>query len=136
MKVKEIMHPATKVPSDTTISEAARIMDQKLIGSVLIEENNKTIGIMTERDILRKIVAKGINPDKTKVKHIMSYPIITIDINEDVMEASKKMDQNRIRRLVVTEKGKIIGKVTVNSIARNFKYALARSMSAYTRPDY
>ncbi len=130
------MHSVTKVLSDTTISEAARIMDKKSIGSVLIEEDSKIIGIMTERDILRKIVAKGRNPDETKVKDIMNQPIITIGINEDVMEASRKMDEHKIRRLIVTENDKIVGKITANSIARNLKYALARDTSFYTRPEY
>ena len=136
MQVKGIMHSVTKVLSDTTISEAARIMDKKSIGSVLIEEASKIIGIMTERDILRKIVAKGRNPDETKVKDIMNQPIITIGINEDVMEASRKMDEHKIRRLIVTENDKIVGKITANSIARNLKYALARDTSFYTRPEY
>jgi|TARA_B100001964_G_C14191806_1_gene581431 CBS domain-containing protein len=136
MQVKGIMHSVTKVLSDTTISEAARIMDKKSIGSVLIEEDSKIIGIMTERDILRKIVAKGRNPDETKVKDIMNQPIITIGINEDVMEASRKMDEHKIRRLIVTENDKIVGKITANSIARNLKYALARDTSFYTRPEY
>ena len=140
MKVKDIMHNVTKIPFDMNISEAARIMDQKSIGSVLIEENDEIIGIMTERDILRKVVAKGKNPDKLRVKEIMSHPLITIGANEDIVEASKKMDQHRIRRLVVTENGKIIGKVTANSIARNLKYALARyslhTKNEYTRPEY
>ncbi len=136
MKVKEIMHNATKISSESTISEAARIMDEKLIGSVLIEENSKIIGIMTERDILRKIVAKGENPDKLKVKDIMNQPLLTIDANEDIVEASKKMDKHKIRRLVVTENDKIVGKVTANSIARNIKYLSFRKIPVYTRPEY
>ena len=136
MQVKEIMHNITKISSDNSISMAAQIMDQKSIGSVLIEENSKVIGIMTERDILRKIVAKGKNPDLLKVKDIMNHPLITIDVNEHILEASTKMDQHKIRRLIVTENGEIIGKVTANSIARNLKYALARGTSIYTRPEY
>ena len=140
MQIKELMHNATKLSSDTTISEAAKIMDKKSIGSVLIEENGKVIGIMTERDILRKIVAKGKNPDELRIKHIMSSPLITIDADEDVLEASKKMDEHRIRRLVVTQNGEIIGKVTANSIARNLKYALGSSIvrdsTKYTRVEY
>jgi CBS domain-containing protein len=140
MRVKEIMHNVTKISSDSSISKAAGIMDQKSIGSVLIEENDKIIGIMTERDILRKIVAKGKNPDELKVKDIMNQPLITIDANEDVVKASEKMDQHRIRRLAVTENGKIVGKVTANSIARNIRYMSVRNITAgrkeYTRPEY
>ena len=140
MKVKEIMHNAAKIPSDTSISEASAIMDKKSIGSVLIEEADKVIGIMTERDILRKIVAKGKDPDETKVKDIMSYPLVTIDAEEDIVKASEIFDKKHIRRLVVTESGKIVGKVTANSIARNIRYLSVRDLTSgrkdYTRPEY
>ena len=136
MKVSEIMHAATKVPSNATISEAAKIMDQKLIGSVLIEENNKIVGIVTERDILRKVVAKGENAETMRIKDIMSYPLITIDANEDALEASRIMDEKKIRRLVVAEKGKVVGTVTANSISRNLKYLLSRRSEIYVRPEY
>ena len=136
MKVSEIMHAATRVSSNATISEAAKIMDQKLIGSVLIEENNKIVGIVTERDILRKVVAKGENAKTVRVKDIMSYPVVTINANEDALEASRIMDEKRIRRLVVTENGKVVGKVTANSISRNLKYLLSRRSEIYIRPEY
>ncbi|MBW2977165.1 CBS domain-containing protein [Candidatus Woesearchaeota archaeon] len=136
MRVKDVMHSATKISSYATISEAARVMDEKLIGSLLAEEENKVVGIMTERDILRKIVAKGRNPDIVKVRDIMSSPILTIDANEGLIEASRRMDEKRIRRLVVTENGKIVGKITANSIARNFRYLLAKDTSEYSRPEY
>jgi len=136
MKVSEIMHAVARVSSNATISEAAKIMDQKLIGSVLIEEENEIVGIVTERDILRKVVAKGKNAEITRVKDIMSYPMITIDANEDALEASRIMDEKRIRRLVVTENGKVVGKVTANSISRNLKYLLSRRSEIYVRPEY
>ena len=136
MKVKEIMHRVDKISSHTSISEVASIMDKKSIGSILIEENNNVIGIMTERDILRKIVAQGRNPDKLRAKDIMNSPLITIDANEDILEASSVMDQNRIRRLIVTENGTIVGKVTANSISRNLKYLSVSGSSVYTRVEY
>ena len=136
MKVREIMHAATKIPSNTTICEAAKIMDQRLLGSVLIEGNAGIVGIMTERDILRKVVAKGENPEKLCVKDIMSYPLITIDADEDALEASRIMDEKKIRRLVVTDNGVIVGKITANSISRNLKYIMARKFELYSRPEY
>ena len=136
MKVKELMHAFTEIPSNTTVSEAARIMDQKLIGSVLIKEGSEIIGIVTERDILRKVVAKGKNTDIITAKDIMSRPLITIDANNDALEASRIMDEKRIRRIVVTENGKAIGKVTANSISRNLRYLLARKHEDYARPEY
>ena len=136
MLVNDIMHNATKLPSDTIVSEAAAMMEQKSIGSVLVEKNNKIMGIMTGGDILRKIVAKGENSDVLRVKDIMSYPIITIEANEDIEAASRKMCHNKIRRLVVTENNEIIGKITANSISRSIKYLSVRESPVYTRPEY
>ena len=136
MRVKEIMHHVVKISFWSSVSEAARLMDERSIGSVLIEENGRVIGIMTERDILRKIVAKGKNPDKVKVKEIMNDPVITIDANEDILEASKIMDEKKIRRLVVVENGQIVGKITANSISRNLKYMIIREPQVYTREEY
>ncbi len=130
---------ADRVDSNVSISEAAKLMEQKLIGSILAEENNEVIGIMTERDILKKVVAKGKNPDEVKVKNIMNHPVLTIDANQDIVEASRIMDRKRIRRLIVTENDKIIGKVTANSISRNLKFYLARKSlisNEYVRPEY
>ncbi len=136
MRVKDIMHNVTKISSDVVVSEAASIMDQKQVGSMLVEKDDKIVGIMTEKDILKKIVAKGKNPDVLRVKDIMSYPIITIDANEHILGASRKLDKYRIRRMIVIENKKIIGKVTSNSISRNLKYSLAKYGSVYTRPEY
>lgn len=135
MKVKEIMHAITRLPSYITVSKAAKIMDEKSIGSALVEENGKAIGVMTERDILRKVVAKGKSPDKMTLKDIMNKPIITIDAEDDVVEASKKMDEHKIRRLIVIKNGEIVGKVTANSISRNFKYLLLKEHTAYAKQE-
>ncbi|MBI2654441.1 CBS domain-containing protein [Candidatus Woesearchaeota archaeon] len=136
MKVKEVLHRIMKISSDTSVAEAARIMSEKLTGSVLVEEDGDVIGIMTERDMMRKVVAKAKNANQLKVKDIMSTPLITIDANEDILEASRIMDRHRIRRLIVVEDGKIIGKVTANSISRNLKYLLARDTSMYSKTEY
>ncbi len=134
MKVRDIMHGVTKLSSSTTIVEAAIIMDRKKIGSVLIEENDKVMGIMTERDILR-IVAKGKDPNKVTVKEIMSSPIITVDANVDLSVASSIMERNNIRRLVVTENGEIAGIVTTRDVSNNVNYLLAKGATSYL-PSY
>ena len=136
MQIMEIMYNVTKLSSNSSISKAAEIMDQKSIGSVLIEEDSKIIGIMTERDIWRKIVAKGENPSELKVKDIMNSPIITIDANEHILEASKKMEQHKIRRIVVTENEEIVGHLTANSISKNLKFLMARDTDKHTRVEY
>lgn len=135
MKVKDIMQSATRISASTTISKAAEIMDQKSIGSVLVEEYGNTVGIMTERDILRKIVAKGKNPDYARAKDIMDKTMITVEANEDILEASRIMDQSKTGWLIVVDKGEIVGKVTADSISRNLKYTLV-GRPLNSRDDY
>jgi len=135
MKVKDIMHSITRISASTTISKAAEIMDKKSIGSVLVEEYGNVIGIMTERDILSKVVAQSRNADKLKVKSIMSSQIIMIDANEDVLEASKVMEQKKVKSLIVTEKGEVIGKITASGISSSLRYGLI-SGSLHDHNDY
>lgn len=140
MKIKESMHNVTKVPSTITIIEAAKLMDKKEIGSILIEENGKVAGMMTERDILRKVVAAGKKCEETTVKDIMNSPLITIDSNSSLEEASDLMASHHIRRLIVTEKDKIIGIVTARNLAEMLKYSLGKSIKSagihHYRPSY
>lgn len=135
MKVKDIMQSATRISSSTTVSAAAALMDKRDIGSVLIEEYGHVIGIMTGRDILSKVVAQNRNADKLKVKSIMSSQIIMIDANEDVLEASKVMEQKKVKSLIVTEKGEITGRITASSISSNLRYGLI-SGSLHDHNDY
>jgi len=142
MKIREIMSKnPVKTIVESTVSDAVKIMDEKNIGSILIEEDNRIIGIITERDILRKIVAKNRNPEKTQVKDIMCSPLITIDAEKTIEEANQLMDQNKIRRLPVEEDGNIVGIITLRDVSNNLKYSLGKSIikdegTNYYRPSY
>ncbi len=135
MKVKDIMHPFIKLAGSASVAEAAKVMDEHIIGSLLVEEFGVIKGIITERDILRKIVAKGRNAELVKIRDVMSSPIITIDADASVEEASRLMDEKRIRRLVVAENGKFVGKITANEISRNLRFILAKEKSVFYRED-
>lgn len=128
MKVKEIMKNVTKLSFNTTIAEAAGVMDQKAIGSILVEEKNKVIGMVTERDILRKVVAKRLNTDRLTIKEIMNAPLITIDAETNIMDASNIIATKNIRRLILTEKDEIVGIVTASDIAKNLKFVIAKKV--------
>jgi CBS domain-containing protein len=136
MKVKEVMHNVNRISHDKSVKEVAEFMEDNSIGSVLVERDDKIIGILTERDILHKVVAKGENSDVIRANDIINYPLITIDSNEHILEASRIMDEKRIRRLLVTENGKIVGKVTANSISRNLKYLMVKEPKTYIRNEY
>ncbi len=136
MKTKEIMKPVIKTSADSTVSNAAKIMDIKNIGSLPVEENGKLIGIITERDILRKIVAKGRNPEETPVRDIMSSPLITIGPEEDIEEANNVMIKHKIRRLAVESNGKIIGIITMRDVSNSLKYLLGKRILGSDETKY
>jgi|ETNmetMinimDraft_2_1059921.scaffolds.fasta_scaffold241424_1 CBS domain-containing protein len=140
MNVHEIMIPIKRVFVESSVSEAAKLMDSKNIGSLLVEDKDLTLGIITERDILTKIVARDIDPRKTPVREIMSNPLITIRPEQTIEEANLLIHTHKIRRVPVEREGKIIGIVTINGIARMLKYSLGQSLRDkeinYYRPSY
>ncbi|MDP6648353.1 MAG: CBS domain-containing protein [Candidatus Woesearchaeota archaeon] len=127
------MQNVIKISSNSTISEAARVLDKKDIGSVLVEEGSKIIGVVTQKDILQKVIVKGKHPNSMKTKDIVSKTIVKIDSNEDLLEASRLLNKHRIGKLMVTKEGKIIGEVTEDNVNRNIKYKLLKGSPDYTR---
>ncbi len=99
-------------------SEAARAMRRKRRGCLVVVAKGKPVGIVTERDLVRKILAGGKDPSKTKVLTIMSRPLITIDVEAPLRDAAQKMVQNKIRRLPVTEGGRLVGMLTTTDLAK------------------
>lgn len=139
MKIKDIMVPIKKTSVDSTVTDAAKIMDVKNIGSLFIEEDGKVIGIITEGDVLRKIVAQGKDPSTTLVKDIMSSPLITIEPEKSIEEANELMAQHKIRRLPVDNNGEIVGIVSMTDISNSMRYSLGKRLireGNYNRPGY
>lgn len=94
---------------------AAEVMTEHGIGSVLVMRDGGIIGIVTESDLIRKVLGQGIDPKWVQVETIMSYPPITIDEKEMLEEAYKLMGRNQIRHLVVTRGGAPCGIVSARS---------------------
>ena len=99
-----------------SVLDATKEMKSERVGSIIIAENGKAIGILTESDILRKIVAEEKDAAKISVEEIMSSPPITIDINAPVEDAIRIMGKKNIRRLPVVEDGKLVGMITERDI--------------------
>lgn len=117
--VKEAMKAnPVKVNPNITVLEAAKLMKKKRIGNVLIVEKKQPIGILTESDILKKVVAEGKNASDVLVEEVMSTPIIVTDPYITLEEAMKTMGKCNIRRLPVVEKGELIGIITQKDISR------------------
>ncbi|MEM5802026.1 MAG: CBS domain-containing protein [Candidatus Aenigmatarchaeota archaeon] len=117
--VKEIMtKPVQTIDINKTVKEAAVLMDKKNVGSVVITRKGKPVGILTDTDIIRRVVSKGKNPAKTKVSAVMSKPLVTTTPEETCYEAAKKLKKNNIKRLpVITENGKLVGMLSMTDIA-------------------
>ena len=133
MKVRDLSQNIQYVSANSTIAEVAAKMANNKTGSVLVQDGFEYIGVITERDILRKLLAMNKDPKKTMAKDVMSSPVITIDSDEDLELASDKMAKHSIRRLYITENGRITGKVTSHKIANNLKYLLAGGLNSSLR---
>jgi CBS domain-containing protein len=101
-----------------TVFEAAELMTLKEVGDILVTEADLPRGIVTERDFVRRVVAKR-RPLETRISDVMSKPLITTGINSTLVEAARKMIENRIRRLPVVERHKLVGIIVVSDFARH-----------------
>ncbi len=118
--VREAMSsPAIAVGEEEGITEVARIMDGNKIGAVIVlDREARPHGIVTERDIVVRVVARGLSPRDVRVGEVMSSPLITVDSETPLIDAMIKMNRLNIRRLGVTYKGSLVGVVTERDILR------------------
>ncbi len=116
--VKEVMtRDVCTARRDESLLNASRKMLECGVGSIIIVENGKPVGIVTERDILKKVVARNKVPAKVKLEEIMSSPLITIKPTTSLREAAEIMRRRGIRRLpIVDNGGKLVGIITDNDI--------------------
>jgi len=103
---------------DISVKEAAEIMAQEDVSAVIVTIEGKANGILTERDILKRIVAEDKNSIKTKVKEIMSSPLVTIEPNMDLEEAARLMFDKKIKNLPVVHENRLVGLVGLQDILK------------------
>ena len=112
IQVTDIMSTALiSVNPRTTAFQIAKMMEQGGIGAIIVKDNKIPVGIITDRDFATKIAANNL-PFYTPVEKIMSSPLITINHSEAISSAAKMMVSKKIRKLAVSEKGKIVGLIT------------------------
>jgi len=122
MPVSRLMNrELKKILSSTSIQEAARIMGIQKVGSLFIEKDGKLVGILTETDIVRKAAAKGLDLKKDTVDSIYSKPIISIEGTRSPQDAFDLMGEVGTRHLGITERGKVVGVVSVRDLLVYFK---------------
>jgi CBS domain-containing protein len=119
VRVKELMtESVVSMDVDDTVAEAARLMDEKGISSVLVNRQGELVGIITDRDIITRILSKRLDATKVRVGEVMSSPLITIGEDASVEEAAKKMAQHAIRRLVVERDHQKVGIISESDMIR------------------
>lgn len=106
------------IASERTVLEATQTMAEKRIGSLLVLEAGDMVGIVTETDVVRKVIAAGLPARSTSVGAVMNAPLIQIDINDTAREASRLMAEKRIRHLAVTEHNKVVGLLSVRDLVK------------------
>jgi len=117
--VKSFMVPREKfitIERDTDARTAARIMRDRGIGSLFVTNGKEIIGILTDTDMVRRVVAAGSDTHKTTAEQIMSAPILTIEQNKTVLDANDLMAQTHVRHLGVTQDGKLVGMISVRDL--------------------
>src|SRR5207244_5977293 len=105
--------------------EAAGLVRDREIGSLVVVETGKPMGIVTERDIVTKVAAPDKQPSRVLVRDIMTSPVVVVHPHEEVAEAAKLMSQRKIRRLPVVLVGKIVGMITENYFIRVWQKMIA-----------
>ena len=114
--VKDVMiSNVATLDSSSMIKDAAKLMDEKNIGCVIVTENDLPIGILTERDFVKRIASKE-KPLTSPLQEVMSSPLITIDPDETVWEAAEAMKVNNIHKLPVIKENKITGIITTSDL--------------------
>jgi CBS domain-containing protein len=118
MLVKDVMtSQVVTVTWEEPVSKVAQLLDKHEIGCVIVRTaDEKPIGIITETDIVKRVVAQDIKPSEIAAKEIMSAPVITINSDQTISEAARRMSQNNIRRLAVMHKGNLAGIISSKDI--------------------
>jgi CBS domain-containing protein len=118
MLVKDVMSsPVITIEEEAPTNKAAELMEKHGLGCVIVTSSDgKPLGIITERDLIVRVVAKNLKPDSLKAKEVMTSPLITIEPDETINEAARRMSRLDIRRLGVIYKGKLIGLISSKDI--------------------
>jgi CBS domain-containing protein len=118
MMVRDVMSsPVVTIDEDETANKAAANMDMHDLGAVIVKNKaGKSIGIITERDIVIRVVAKNLKPDTVKTKEIMTTPLVTIEPEASISDAARRMNRLDIRRLGVIYKGNLVGIISSKDV--------------------
>jgi CBS domain-containing protein len=118
--VRDVMSKDVRVVRpDTTVKEVVATMNKFDIGSIIVVQGERPVGIITERDILRRLVEPCLAPETLTARQVMTSPVQTINENASIEEAARVMAKKRVKRLPVMNDGKLVGIITFSDIVAN-----------------
>ena len=119
MKLKSLMvKKVVTTPSSASVHEAVKLMNKNRIGCLLVVDHGQIVGILTERDILERVVEKAKNPKETKISETMTKHVIFGNPNMELLDATKLMFENKVKKLPLVDDRQLVGLVTLTDIAR------------------
>ena len=119
MKVRELMvKNVITLQTDTSAHEATKLLNKNKIGCLVVVRSGDIEGILTERDLLERVLEKCKNPKETKISEIMTKDVIVGKPDMEICEATRIMIKNKVKKLPIVEKSQLVGIVTVTDIAR------------------
>jgi CBS domain-containing protein len=123
LKVEDIMiKDVITVGAEATVREATKLMYKQDIGCLVVMKRGKPVGIVTERDMLKRVLLKSKDPRKTRVDKIMSNPLVVGEPKTDIRDAVRLMIEGKIKRLPIVEDGHLLGLVNFPDIVRSSAY--------------
>jgi CBS domain-containing protein len=132
MQVGDIMTRDVKTAeTGASFSEAAKILQENRISSVVITDGDRIAGIVTERDLVN-VVAEGLDPGETTVGDRMTRDLATVESRTDIADAAQVMAERRIRHLPVVEKGSLIGVISIRDLTN---WAVGEMTGGHELPD-
>jgi signal-transduction protein with cAMP-binding, CBS, and nucleotidyltransferase domain len=134
--VEDVMSsPVITIDGESTIKEGAQLMRDRRIGCLIVTIRGEPEGIVTERDILERVVAQNRDINTTKMREVMSTPLITVHRKMGLLDAMRLMRRKNIRRLVVMENHSLLGIVTERDIIRGVTIASLASFTTLLRRE-
>ena len=127
--------PVVKIDSDRTVLDTVKLMREIEVGAILIRENDEIVGIFTESDLLRKVVAEGKSADSIKVSEVMSKPLVSVDAEDKMFKAFTEMHQHHFRHLGVTEDKKVVGVLSIKDIAKYYVNKVTKQKGGVAKED-
>jgi CBS domain-containing protein len=119
VKTRDIMvKDVVQISSSTAVIDAVRVMDRNEIGCILIVDRGQTRGIITQRDLMEKVLERASDPREVRVSDVMTKKLVIGNPEMDIHEAANLMFKKKIKRLPIAEDGKLVGLVTLTNIAR------------------